>query len=97
MNPGPERIVISAIWMMDNIYRQNQPVWSGYVLCGLRHCNIFEQPGYDKKMQQVQGFLTNHGRFYNRTQGLEFAKKAGQLEGRKKHEPSDQLMSEDLW
>lgn len=48
-------------------------------------------------LERVSGFLTNHGTFVNRKAALRIAKKAGQLEGREKHHPLDQLMSEDLY
>jgi hypothetical protein len=44
-----------------------------------------------------QGFLTNEGRFVDRYEALDIATSAGQLKGRHKHNPLDQLMSEDLW
>lgn len=97
MNPGQEKILCAAIWCDDGVARSQQPVESGFVLCGLRHCNCINQPGYDKMLERVSGFLTNHGTFVNRKAALRIAKKAGQLEGREKHHPLDQLMSEDLY
>lgn len=96
-NPGPERILCAAIWYQDGIARSQQPVQTGWVACGLRHCNIQTQPRPERVIPHESGFLTNHGRFVRRKAALRIARAAGQLEGREKHHPLDQLMSEDLY
>jgi hypothetical protein len=53
--------------------------------------------GQLKTSRPEQGFLTSSRRFVDRREALAIATKAGQLEGRHKHEPIDKLMSEDLW
>ena len=50
-----------------------------------------------KANRPTQGFMTSMGRFVDRREALQLATAAGQLEGRTKHHPLDQLMSEDLW
>jgi hypothetical protein len=97
MNPGQERIVCAAIWFNDGASRSHQATNSGYILCGLRHCNIWTQPGANKLLPHESGFLTNRGTFVRRKPALRIARAAGQLEGREKHPPLDQLLSEDLY
>lgn len=44
-----------------------------------------------------QGFLTEHGEFVGRREAAIIARNAGQIGGRKRTDPQDQLFSEDLW
>lgn len=92
-----DRILCAAIWFDDGVARTHQPVGSGYIACGLRHHNIHNQPRERRVMPYVSGFLTSAGLFVNRKAALRIATAAGQLEGRVKHHPLDQLMSEDLY
>lgn len=97
VKPTPERILCAAIWYQDGQVHEQQPVETGYVACGHRHCNIHTQPRADRLMPSVQGFLTSNGEFASRRVALRIARAAGQLEGRTKHPPMDQLLSEDLY
>lgn len=68
-----------------------------------RHANVidvmralrqpYNSPEYADK--SVQGFVTDHGRFVDRFEGKQIARKAGQLLGSASE--SDQLYSEDVW
>lgn len=44
-----------------------------------------------------QGFWTSRDRFVRRAPALLIARRAGQLEGRKKTPPETHLFSEDVW
>ena len=44
-----------------------------------------------------QGFIDQFGEFLTREEALTVARAAGQLEGRHKHNPQDQLCSEDIY
>lgn len=92
-----ERILCAAIWFQDGIAHSHQPVGMGYVACGHRHHNIHNQPRAERLLPHASGFLTSAGRFVDRREGLAIATAAGQLEGREKHHPLDELMSEDLY
>jgi hypothetical protein len=94
-----EQILCAAIWFDDGIkhYHQTNHLQSGFIMCGYRHCCIFEQmgiiqPDYKGKYKIVQGFLTNTNRFVDRVEGAAVAFKAKQT----KRELT-QLFSEDLY
>ena len=76
---------------------------TNHIFWGLRHSDCIKDANKINKLarleiqQAKQGFLDNNYTFVDRTKALEIAKKAGQLKGRLKHNPKDQLMSEDLW
>jgi hypothetical protein len=100
-NNNIERILASAIWFNDNKENVHQPknIKTGVVLCGFRHCDIFEQTGMLVKerkemgiIEEIQGFLTNFNRFVDRKEAGEIAFKAGQTD-----ELIEKLHSEDLW
>lgn len=92
-----DRILCAAIWFDDGVARSHQSVPTGYVACGLRHCNIMHQPRSLRTCPRTCGFLTSAGLFVDRKAALAIAVAAGQLEGRVKHHPLDQLTSEDLY
>lgn len=98
-----KRILCAAIWWNDKKKHPHpaRNVEYGWVVCGMRHHNIFPiltQMGRDTKNQlqddneTTQGFMTSNDDFVNRTRAGEIAFKAGQT----KNEPV-QLFSEDLY
>ena len=66
-------------------------VESAMIATGDDHSECFNKI---KKHRVIQGFITDRGRFLNRKEALDVAKKAGQIVD--KHRPYDQLLSEDL-
>lgn len=64
---------------------------------GKRHFNCFASMAESgvSKIGAIQGFIDTNGIFYDRYQALEVAKKFSQIIV--KHNPQDQLMSEDIW
>ena len=101
--PTDERILCAAIWWNDKKKHPHQPrnIEYGWVVCGLRHHNIFPiltQMGRDSTNQlqndeqATQGFLTIGGDFVNRERAAKIAYQAGQT----LHETS-LLFSEDLY
>lgn len=72
----------------------------GVVIVGKRHHNciaIMVECGYPTPVKGTQGFVDSSGCFVDRADALIIARDAGQLEGRKKHGPSNILFSEDLY
>ena len=68
------------------------------VMCGLRHCNIFEQMfkmhiEYDKN-SIVQGFWTSDNSFVDRRDAIYIARAARQIPDTFNE---SQLYSEDIW
>jgi hypothetical protein len=53
--------------------------------------------GISQDSRCEQGFVTNAGRFANRTDATCIARAAGQITTPKKTEPQHALFSEDLW
>ena len=100
-----EYIICSAIHYNSIRSYEHQPknIKSGYVICGLRHCNcmvinssinIGEKIDNDGELS-TQGFLTNANKFVDRKEALVIAIAAGQVVI--KHNPQDELCSEDLY
>ena len=78
----------------------------GSVVCGPRHydrtmlnqMNLQVNPeDFWHKSGDDQGFVDQFGGYLTREEALVVARAAGQLEGRKKHNPKNQLCSEDLY
>lgn len=67
---------------------------NGDIFIGKYHGEIFKQKPKGELRDAEQGFLTNKNRFVDRVEGLEIALKVGQII--KKHNPQDQLLSEDF-
>lgn len=72
----------------------------GLVFIGKRHHNILltlHECGYENGAAKLedQGFVTNTGRFVNRTEAAQIALAAGQVD--QLHYQSGQLFSEDLY
>lgn len=87
-----ERLILSAIKTSDNIVHVSIP----YDKYKSRHCYIIQnlvKNGFSKPIKGTQGFLTNNGRFVDRTEGKEIAKNVNQIETT----ISNVLTSEDLW
>lgn len=86
-------IVASAILFYEN-ERPDYPV----IMTGLRHCDVLERIfqlhiSYNKNTA-VQGFIDEHGKFYDRFDAKYEAQKCGQLivdDGNRA------LYSEDIW
>ena len=66
----------------------------GDVLTGPYHGAIFGQRPIGELRDAEQGFVTNAGRFVDRSEGLAIARRADQIGV--KHPPIDILLSEDL-
>lgn len=84
MHPDEMRIVAAAVKVGDKIFQ------------GKRHGQIMhaiqtEIPG-TYVTQQMQGFVANDGKFYNRFQSGAIAFRSGQTKTRKQS-----LLSEDVW
>jgi hypothetical protein len=77
-----ERIKCAALKQGDDIY------------IGRYHGEIFRQRPIGELRHAEQGFVTHDGRFVDRIEGLRIAEEAGQIV--KKHNPQDQLLSEDF-
>lgn len=97
-----ELIICSAIWFDDGIKHFYQPknINTGYVICGFRHCSIYESLFHycSKKnyyLSHTQGFLSNKNNFYNRVQAKEIAIKSGQVN--EQDLTHNYLFSEDIY
>lgn len=97
-------ITCAANWVQDGWLHVHQPrgIETGYVVAGHRHHNCFYtmsliNPSIPRTDKVVQGFLTSDGRFVDRVEALAIARAAGQLEGRTKYRPLDELLSEDIY
>lgn len=64
-----------------------------------RHCDVLNigRESLPSLKGHKQGFFTNRGRFVDRKEALKIAVRAGQVQLPKKHNPQDQLTSEDVW
>lgn len=67
-----------------------------------RHHDVFKQMGPTLLFRthinpDDQGFLTSEGRFVNRIEALEIAKRAGQFNRKPGGYDGPELFSEDLW
>jgi len=100
-----QRIMCSAIHVQDGKEYDNQPVDTGFVICGRRHnqcVSIIALMGgtgtYHNDMC-VFGFMTSDGQFVDRKEAFTIAKAAGQLLMPNLYDPSlnPGLSSEDLW
>lgn len=80
------------------------------ILCGSRHGDVFKQLkylGFEPKegyVEEEQGFIDQHNKFYTREEALEHAYQCGQLSSRIYYDRLDgklaggkKLISEDLW
>lgn len=95
----PVRVVVCAA----NYYEMpngQEPL----IICGPRHLDstmhrvISEIKGIRSAVIQVQGFVDQWGVFMNRTEALEVATAAGQIDVRRpKGAPTYKLFSEDLY
>lgn len=90
-------ILCAAIWVDDGKHHAHQPVETGLVFCGYRHCNIIPQihiAGFlpQDSFPKIQGFLTKDGKFVNRKDAANLAFTAGQIS-----EEKNELFSEDLY
>ena len=99
-----EFILCAAIYYEDGIKRKHQPanISAGVVVCGQRHANCFIvlnellQDKFDKTKHH-QGFLTSKGRFVDRVEAFQLAKKSGQIITPIKDDEVNILTSEDLY
>lgn len=83
-----EKIIMAAVKHPDgSIFSVERPGRHAHV--------IYCMSRLDKNITQLQGFVTSHGRFVNRVDGLKVAQAANQL--LTKTHPKSQLFSEDLW
>lgn len=94
-----EHILCSAVWFQDGKEHPHQPknVEKGFVVCGMRHHNVFTTCGilgYQEKECNIQGFLTSKDRFVNRKEAKRIAEEAGQIIS---ENVGDLLFSEDLY
>ncbi|MCO5250954.1 MAG: hypothetical protein M9949_05985 [Candidatus Kapabacteria bacterium] len=71
----PERILCAAIRNPDEKDLAGQPL----IYCGLRHCNILWQSKSVSRKLHHQGFLTSFGRFVDRKEAYQIAKKNNQI------------------
>jgi hypothetical protein len=98
-----EYITCAAVWFQDGKTYPHQTVPSGIVVAGHRHHNCYVTAGQISQdladVEHVNGFLVSdpRGRFVTRAEALPIAEAAGQLVGRKKHHPLDELDSSDLY
>lgn len=87
-----EKIISAAIKQGNTTYALGRP---------LRHHHIFRE--YGKIIHEdmikggihIQGFMTSHGRFVDRKEGLKIATEQNQII--EKHPSFDELYSEDMW
>ena len=99
-----ETILAAAIHVFDDNKHLHQPlnVDLGYVISGYRHCCcypivklIYSETRLIPPI--IEGFITSHFRFVNRTEAFEIAKNASQIISYSFEKDSDSLKSEDLW
>lgn len=97
-----EDIRCAAIWFDDKEVHPHQPVniKSGYVVCGLRHCNCYviafmANPNWKGKIRPLEGFLTSKNHFIGREYAVDLAYESGQVGEDMLGE--GQLFSEDLY
>ena len=71
----------------------------GVVYTGRRHNNILcdKSRPFAFLRDGEQGFVTDEGKFVTREEALVIALQCGQVTMDKKHNPQDQLLSEDLY
>ena len=74
------------------------------VVTGARHYDQLMNPIVkslnlrERAVREIQGFLDQHGKFYDRREALVIATEAGQINTRRpKSRPLDRLFSEDLY
>lgn len=95
-----EKILCSAVWFKDGKEYSHQPknIADGFVMCGYRHCDIYEQIkcvlGSPLNLYNESGFITNQNRFVNRKEALEIAQQSLQVPY---NETATELYSEDLY
>ena len=93
-----EYILCAAIYINDDTVYVHQPknIDTGIVICGRRHHNCFTTLALTditrKSNKLIQGFVTSKDRFLNRRDSAIVAYKVRQIK-----EPSDTLISEDLY
>ena len=84
-----ETIACAAIQYGDDVFVVQRPGRHDKV------CQLMSRLGFPSEALRNQGFLTNLGRFVDRTEGAIIAEMANQLI--RKTPPTDLLFSEDLW
>jgi len=97
------KIICSAIYYNDHKHYSYQPknIIHGFVLKSYRHHNVialtkvFDRPDL-KKLNPVQGFITEGNLFVDRKTALMLAVKHGQVDI-SIFQSTRQLMSEDIW
>ena len=105
-----ERIYSAAIWYKDIlagdwVKESNSPDGLGVVIKGHRHADIIHTVytligkctctnGWDCAGESEQGFVTNKGRFVDRTEAMQIALAANQVIS---NSSFDELYSEDLY
>lgn len=101
-----ETILCAAIHVLDGSTYPYQPtnIENGFVVSGYRHCQcivtiklIYKIQSEYIGIENIQGFLTSHFRFVNRTEAFMIAKNANQIISNLIHEEKASLISEDLW
>jgi hypothetical protein len=101
-----ETILCAAIYVNDLQVYAHQPknIKTGFVISGYRHCCcleniklIYKEQSEFKKFENVQGFLTNHFNFVNRTEAFQIAKNSKQIISNLIFEDFASLTSEDLY
>lgn len=111
MDHSKEYILCAAVYVDDgrdhNPRNFNYPR-TGLVFAGPRHGDCY-QVLYDwlhllpqaeqvrLRQEQEDGFITSTSRFVGRKEAFRLARDAGQLDGRTKHHPLNELCSEDLY
>lgn len=83
-----EQIICAAIYFDDGEKHEHQPfnISTGFVICGMRHNNCYAtlsifkgHRGRFEYKRAVQGFITTHTRFVNRTEATIIAVEAKQI------------------
>ena len=105
-----EYITCAAIWYKDLPTQTHLPknVDKGIVVCGHRHGHCIDimktlgqlrsvVNGPDAVGEYEQGFMTNHGRFVNRTEGMYIAIENGQTKRDRLNNELIGLFSEDIY
>lgn len=102
MKDQSERIICAAIHYLDGNEYPHQPfnITSGYVLIGLRHCNVIITnkiiTGKPTRSNNIQGFITSKNRFVDRVEAGQIALACGQIE-KLSYFGSKELDSSDLY
>ena len=104
-DPNEEYIIASAVWNTVAVdppqVHQPRNVDHGFIVFGIGHHVCMEIlsrviPGRDHAADR-DGFLTSKHRFVDRKEGLEIAKKIGQIREDWRPKLSDELFSENMF